>query len=271
MKIENDPFDYFNFSAGFREDASYEIRKSDSDINFGLSFPIKKYGFIDLSFIKGNTVNLTLTFGAAFNDKLVKKNKMIPKVINNKEKISFYEDLLANLNNNSILLQTASYETIKENKSLDIAIAVTDTNPIRSSSYSAFISSNVAKNHDVDLTSINVTHTMLGMETNKVSYIEKDINNLNRNTPLEVVIQRTKIAAGETNDFLNNSFKPEVSFPALFQTVSPNLVSHVGNPERFYFGGIVLQHESEIQFNRNLILSSNLKFTLLFSAEIASS
>ncbi len=262
LKIENDPFDYFNFSAGFREDASYEIRKSDSDINFGLSFPIKKYGFIDLSFIKGNTVNLTLTFGAAFNDKLVKKNKMIPKVINNKEKISFYEDLLANLNNNSILLQTASYETIKENKSLDIAIAVTDTNPIRSSSYSAFISSNVAKNHDVDLTSINVTHTMLGMETNKVSYIEKDINNLNRNTPLEVVIQRTKIAAGETNDFLNNSFKPEVSFPALFQTVSPNLVSHVGNPERFYFGGIVLQHEAEIQFNRNLILSSNLKFTL---------
>lgn len=262
LKIENNPFDYLDFGAKYRKDASFDLRKSDSNINFGLSFPIKKYGFIDLSFIKGNTVNLTFTFGATFDDKLIKKRKITPKISNNKNKISFYEDLLVNINNNGILLQTASYDTAKDNKSLDIAIAVTDPNPIRSSSYSAFISSHVAKNHDIDLTSINVTHTMLGMETNKISYLEKDINNLNRNTPLEVVIQRTKITSGETNDFLNNSFKPKVSFPAVFQSISPNLVSHVGNPERFYFGGIVLQHESEVQFNRSLILSSVLKFTL---------
>ena len=262
LKIENDPFNYFDFSAGLREDASYELRKSDSDINFGLSFPIKKYGFIDLSFIKGNTVNLTLTFGATFNEKLVKKNKITPKISNNKDMMTFYEDLLTNLNNNKILMQTASYNEVKNNNSLDVAIAITDSNPIRLSSYSAFISSQVAKNHYIDLNKINITHTMLGMETNKVSYLKKDVDSLNNQIPIEVIIQRTEITAGETNDFLQNSFKPRVIFPAIFQTISPNLVSHVGNPERFYFGGIVLQHESEIQFNRNLILSSNLKFTL---------
>ena len=51
IKIENEPFDYFDLSAGFRPDASFDLRKSESDINIGLSIPIKKYGFLDLSFI----------------------------------------------------------------------------------------------------------------------------------------------------------------------------------------------------------------------------
>ena len=114
-----------------------------------------------MSFIKGNTVNLTLTFGAAFNDKLVKKTKKTPKLSNNKDQMSFYVDLLSNLNNNKILLQTASYNEHKNSNSLDVAIAVTDSNPIRTSSYSAFISSQVAKNHNIDLSKINITHTML--------------------------------------------------------------------------------------------------------------
>ena len=262
VKIENDPFDYLDFSAKFRKDASVDLRKSDSKMNFGLSFPMKKFGYVDLSFIKGNTVNLTFTFGTTFDNKLIKKRKITPKLSNNKGKLSFYEDLLVNLNNNNILLQTASYDSTKNNETLDVAIAITYPNPIRSSSYSAFISSEVAKNHNVDINKINITHTMLGMETNKITYLKKDTDNLNNQIPIEVIIQRTKITSGDTSDFLENSFKPKVIFPAFFQSISPNLVNHVGNPERFYFGGLVLQHESEIQFTRNLILSSNLKFTL---------
>ena len=262
VKIENDPFDYFDFSAGFRNDASYRLRKSDSNINYGLSFPLKNYGFIDLSFIKGNTVNLALTFGATFNDKLIKKNKITPKVSNNNKQLTFYEDLLFNLKNNNILMQTASYIPSQDNDNLDIAIAITYSNQIRSSSYTSFIASQVANNHNINVNKINVTHTMLGMETNKVSYFKEDIDNLVNETPIELVIQRTEINPGKQANFLNNKYIPKTSFPALFQSISPNLVSHVGNPERFLFRGLVLQHEAEIQFTRSLTLTSNLKFTV---------
>ena len=69
--------------------------------------------------------------------------------------MTFYVDLLTNLNNNKILMQTASYNEVKNNNTLDVAIAITDSNPIRLSSYSAFISSQVAKNHNIDLNKIN--------------------------------------------------------------------------------------------------------------------
>jgi hypothetical protein len=261
VKIENDPFDYFDLSAGFREDASYIRRKSDSNINLGLSFPLKKYGFIDLSFIKGNTVNLTFTFGATFNDKLVKKDKVKPVVSKNTNEVTFYEDLLFNLNRNQIFLQTASYD--EKPKHLDIAIASSKyTNPIRLSSYAAHLASLVIEENEVDINKINITQTMLGMELNKISFLKKDVNDLDNTTPVELIIKRTSIESGNRDDFLRNPFKPKVVFPAIFQSISPNLVNHLGNPQRWYYGGIVLQHQSEVQFTRNLVLSSNLKFTL---------
>lgn len=265
IKIENNPFNYLDFSAGNRPDANIKLRKSESDLNFGLSFPLKKYGFIDLSFIKGNIINLAFSFGAKFDEKLVKKSKINPKVSNNKEKLSFYEDLLSNLRNNKIYLQTASYESNsndKDNDNLDIAIAISYANPIRSSSFASYISSKVAKNHGYNPSQISVTHTMLGMETNKISYFNKDVNDLNNLKPIELILTRTEVQPGNKNSFLENKYKPDILFPAVFQSISPNVVPHVGNPEKFLFRGFVLQHEAEIQFSRNLILTSNLKFNL---------
>ncbi len=39
IKIEYDPYDYFDFTANNRPDAVYEKRVKDSNINFGLSYP----------------------------------------------------------------------------------------------------------------------------------------------------------------------------------------------------------------------------------------
>ena len=265
LKIENNPFDFFDFSAGLRSDVNNSLRKSEADFNFGLSFPLKKYGYIDLSFVKGNTINLGFTFGSTFNDKLVKKEKIKPIVSNNDSKLTFYEDLLVNLRNNNIYLQTASYnedENMQPKNRLDVAIAISYNNHIRSSSYAAYIASRVSKNHDIDPSFINITHTMLGMETNKISYLTKDVSKLDSNVPVELIEKRTAIKSGNKNDFLKNQYRPNVVFPAIFQSISPNVVPHVGNPEKFLFRGLVLQYESEVQFSRNLTLTSNLKFNL---------
>jgi|TARA_B110000879_G_C11163382_1_gene510098 hypothetical protein len=265
LKLENNPFNYFDLSAGFRKDASLNKRKSDSNFNFGLSMPISDYGFLDISFIKGNAINITYSIGATFDNKLVKKNKIKPKILrqinNKKNKDSFYKNLLLNLNNNELLLQTALLD--EESNELNIAISsINYDNQIRSSSYAAHIGSKTASLYDIELKKINITNVTLGSETNKISYFNKDVKDLNNHAPIELIMKRTAFKSGNTDQYLNNEFKPDVNFPVVFQNIQPNLVSHVGAPQRFLFRGIVLQHLSEIQFNRNFTLTSDLRSNL---------
>jgi len=48
----------------------------------------------------------------------------------------------------------------------------------------------------------------------------------------------------------------------MFSSLSPALISHIGNPEKFYFGGVALQYVSEIQLKRNLLISTQLNYSL---------
>ena len=59
-------------------------------------------------------------------------------------------------------------------------------------------------------------------------------------------------------DYTNDEFKPNVNFPVIFSSFGPGIRSHIGKPEKFYFGGLNMQHISEIQFKRNLLLTSEI-------------
>ena len=186
IKLEYDPFDYLDFSAQNRSDASFDLRKKDSNINIGLSYPFNKFLTIDASFIKGNTFNLSFTIGTTFNDQLSKKQKFNPSldIKENKEhsKIEFYESILLNLNNNNLFLQTAS---LKENE-LDVSISTSQhRNAIRSSSYAASIVQKVAEKHEMDINQINISHINAGIELNNIKYIANHINN--DNLPIELL------------------------------------------------------------------------------------
>ncbi|MDA9000688.1 YjbH domain-containing protein [Gammaproteobacteria bacterium] len=255
IKLEYDPFNYLDFSAQNRSDASFDLRKKDSNINIGLSYPLNKFLTIDASFIKGNTFNLSFTIGTTFNDQLSKKKKFNPSldIKKNKEhsKIEFYESILLNLNNNNLFLQTAS---LKEND-LDVSISTSQhRNAIRSSSYAASIVQKVAEKHEMDINQINISHINAGIELNNIKYIANHINN--DNLPIELLVRNTALESGDPIGFKKDEFKPNIDFPVVFSSISPTLVSHIGNPEKFFFGGVNLQHISEIQFSRNLLLST---------------
>ena len=141
LKLELDPFNYLDFSAPNRSDAVYKIRKKDSDLNIGLSYSVNKHLTINASYIKGNTFNVSFNMGITFNDSLVTKPKFKPVVVKQdsikKEKSIFYENLLLNLNNNNLFLQTSS---LNKKGNLELAISTADhRNAIRSSSYAAYI------------------------------------------------------------------------------------------------------------------------------------
>ena len=263
IKLEYDPFNYLDFSAPNRSDRVYEIRKKDSNLNIGLSYALNKHLTIDASFIKGNTVNISFNMAITFDDSLAKKSKFKPTVLKQdiikKEKSVFYENLLFNLNNNNLFLQTS---TLYKNGNLDIAISSSDyRNAVRSSSYAAYISKEVADLNNIDLSLINVAHVNAGIELNNITYIARNLNAEN-NIPIELKIRNTILDSGNTNKYLDAEFKPSVNFPLVFSSISPSIVSHLGNPEKFYFGGINLQYISEVQFNRNLLLSTELNLPL---------
>jgi hypothetical protein len=261
LKIEYDPFNYFDLSAFNRNDALYSLRNKESDINYGFSYSVNKFFTIDTSYIKGNTVNFNFTYSLNFN-KGLSKEKFNPKIQNNIEftdsdlndsKDNFYRNLLNNLNNNKLLLQTA---TLNDNGKLDISISTSDhRNAIRSSSYAASISNKVAKNANIDLSLINVRHLNGGIQLNNISYLPNHVDS-DFNSPIELAIRYTSLNSGHENPILLDEFQPIVNFPVIFSSISPTVLSHIGNPEKFYFGGINLQHVSEIQFSRNLLLSS---------------
>ena len=259
LKVEYDPYDYLDFSANKRPDAIYRLRKKDSNINIGLSYPINKYLNIDLSYIKGNQLNLSFNLAITFNDNLSKKPDFAPLIkqrdTNPTSKPIFYRELLNNLNNNRLLLQTS---TLYDNGNLDIAISTADhRNSIRSSSYAAFIANKVANENKIDLGTITVSNINVGTELHNITYIANYFDE-NNPTPIEIIIRNSTLKPGEPGGFLDDEFKPKIEFPVIFSSISPTLVSHIGNPEKFFFGGINLQHVSEVQFSRNLLLTSEL-------------
>ena len=235
------------------------MRVKDSEINFGLSFPVNDYFTIDASYIKGNTFNLNLNFGLVFN-KFAKKPKFKPIIekenkLEKKSKNIFYLDLLSNLNRNRLYLQTANLD---ENDNLDISISTSNhRNAIRSSSYTSYITKKVADLNDIDLSTINIRHINAGIELNNIKYLASNFDYKKESNSLELTIRNTDLDSGNSN-YINDEFKPNLDFPIIFNSFKPTLISHIGYPAKFFYGGINLQFLSEIQFTRQLMLTSEL-------------
>jgi len=262
LKIEYDPFNYFDFSGNNRGDLLENLRKKENDFNIGFSFPVHKFLTIDTSFLKGNTFNITFSLSITFDDTLSKKPKFEPNIKESFEKINdkktFYKELLVNLNNNRLFLQTANLE----DKKLDISISSSEhRNAIRSSSYAAKIANELAEMKEIELNTIKISHINTGIELNNITYLKNHLDEKN-SVPIEVIKYQTSIEAGDPNGYLNDGFKPTVNFPVTYTSISPTLLSHIGVPEKFYFGGISLQYINETQFSRNLILSSEINYSL---------
>ena len=261
FKIEYDPFDYFDFSSANRPDALESIRAKDSNINYGISIPIKNYGNFDFSFVKGNTFNITFSIGATFNNDLVKKSKIEPEIKKYRDKgnkNNFYEDLLINMNKNNFFLQTS---TLKESEIISAISVPQHRNHIRSASYSGYIVKEVAKNHDIILDEIKIVHLNAGLELNNISLRPKDVD-INKSKQIELIRYYSVLESGNANNFLKSEYKPDLPLPAFFSETGLTVINHIGAPEQFYFGGVVLQNSTEVLLKRNLILTSEINLIL---------
>tara|TARA_B110000090_G_scaffold198118_1_gene236737 strand:- start:964 stop:3096 length:2133 start_codon:yes stop_codon:yes gene_type:complete len=258
LKIESDPFDYFQFGCcgeGLSQE-SFDKRVKDSDINYGLSFKYKNFGNIDFSYIKGNSWNLTFAIGFSSKKTLRKKNKFKPRIVNNEfnqgKKNEFYYDILDNLNKNRLYLQTASLQ--KEALSITID-SEEHFNPIIYSSRAAYIAKKVSEFNDIKVSTINIGHINRGAQINKINYLVSDLN-LNDRYPDVLIKRNSQVIDSEPHDFNSHEFKPKVNFPIYLFNISPDIRSHVGSPEKFLYVGLGAKLTTEIQLNRNLVIYS---------------
>lgn len=260
LKIEYDPYDYYYFlcCGEAKSNLSYKIRNKESDINIGFSYPINNYSEVGISYFKGDSLNLSFTIGLNSKySKNVKKNnsKAVLTNVNKEDKSSFYLNLMENLNKNALYLQTAELS----DGNLEVAILQSTYNDsIEASINAANMSNDVINEYNFDVNSISIKELNVGVELNKITFNKTDLDN--KSTSYEVFVRNTKIESGNKENFLNNEFKPLLKFPQFFSAFSPDIVSHVGSPSRFYLGGLVIKNNSEIQFSRNLILYSELHY-----------
>ena len=132
---------------------------------------------------------------------------------------------------------------------------------MRSSTNAGSIASEVIESHNIDVNLINISHINAGIELNNITYIANHLIK-NTNLPIEVRKHYTNLDSGNKNSYKNHEFQPILKFPAIFSKTSPVLVSYIGNPEKFYFGGMDIQNVSEIQFSRNILLSSSINYSI---------
>ncbi len=257
FKIELDPFDYNEFSCcGEGKGRNSEIlRKKDSDINIGLSIPIKDWGNAEIAFVKGNTFSLSFSLGISSRPNKIKRSNFEPKLqkvkSNTYGKDLFYRDLLYNMRINNIYLQTAD---LKENNASITIDSPNLNNNIQSSSRAAVIVRHVAEENGYKLNYIDVGHILRGIEINNIRYKSEDMNNL---SPNEIIKRNTDIRTTNPYDYQNDEFKPIVKFPVLFNSINPDIRTHVGSPQKFLYSGIGFSLDNETQFNRSLSLSSS--------------
>ena len=153
---------------------------------------------------------------------------------------------------NNLLLQTA---TLKK-ESLNITIdSIEHINPIIYSSRAAYISKEVASFNSINLNKIEVGQIVRGAKINSISYRASDLNMKERYP--DILIKRHSILKDSIDkDYLDHDFLPKAKFPNFFYSLSPDIRTHVGSPQRFIYTGFGLKFSSEIQMNRNIVIRS---------------
>ena len=262
FKIESNPFDYegrSGFLAGGAEtQKSILKRKKEKDFNYGVYYQFKKDFTLSVSQIKGNSFDLMLSKKFNFNGpkKSVKPTQV--KLVSQSEenKLTFYQNILRNLENDDLFLQSA------ELKDRDLKLGIVNNkynDPIQVYEHTKIVVAELAEKQKIPLSNLTVTNINSGMET--ASMTAKAINRLNPDK-----IGYVKIAEPK-NDTKDYDFQTILSFPEFYNTIEPEFIYRYADPTRFFAGGIDIQLNSEIKIASDLYLTTAVSYQLANSFE----
>ena len=259
LKIDFDTFDYINsFSTNGRSGAETILRKKDSSINFGLNHSFNDNLSLGVYFLKGNTLNFTFSFGGNFSKPFFQKklpaSSFVDSKKGNKPIESFYEDLIYNINSKSIFMQSADLS----DGNLKVAVSSSKfRNPIHVHAVLGETVAEIHKSNSVAVDTLTTVGVNVGHELYQINTPLKDFTD-RKNAVIELVVNESNLATGDGDVYRSYEFRPTINYPAIFTGIAPALVNHIGDPVKFYYGGIVFRLDNEIQFSSRLQLNTEI-------------
>jgi len=259
FKFEYDPFDYINgFSSNGSDGADIDLRKKDSNINFGFNHTLWNNLNLGIYFIKGNTLSFTFTLGSNFSKPFFYKKLPVSSATNiqkgNTPKESFYEDLIFNINRESVFMQSAELS----NGNLKVAVASSKfRNPVHVHAVLGETAVKIQKSSSVEIDTLTTVGVNVGQELYQITSPLQDFTD-RKSAIIELVAKDSGLAAGDGDAYRSYEFRPTIKYPASFTGIAPSLVNHIGDPAKFYYGGITLRLDNEIQFSPRLQLNTEI-------------
>lgn len=224
-------------------DGSMHNTAIDQIPGFALYLPKSRYNFainkklnnfnLSLSKVKGRTVAYQLTYQKNIKDN--KKTQYYSQRFSNEKS---YTEILNKLARNNIFLQKANFS--EDKKTVEIEIV--------QNSY--FNQESILKNISKDLRGENDLEIIYRV----------------RNGALELYDAKSSTHRNnlELKPFTNSKYEfiPNIPYPVSFYNFDTRIISHVGSPSGFYYGGI------EGLFNFTSVLNSNTELKSLIKAPI---
>ena len=256
FKIESNPYDYMNFLAGGKISNKFlSNRRKTKNFNYGFHYALKNNFSISLSNVKGNSYDLTISKKFQFNNNRpkIETSSVEPRSQSNEIKLSFYQNILRNLENDSIYLQSANLDDT------ELELAVTNNrynNPIDLFNHNKIVIKEIEKFSDVSIKKLSVITVNSGMETGKMTgTIYNPLNNK--------VINKNYLPP--TNDSDSFEFQTILSFPEFYFNLSPNFIYRYADPTRFFAGGLDIMLNSELKFSPSFYIVANYSLQVLNS------
>lgn len=266
IKIENNPFNYgpdpnkFNsfLGGGNKTLKSAGLRAKEQNFNIGISYNLKNGYAVSLSQYKGNSYDLNFSKKFRFNSKrpAVKPTKIENYSKNNNPKLAFYENLLRNLEKDSLFVQSSSI------KGDHLKVGLVNNkynNPIDVFNHTNLVVNNLASMEDLQIKKLSVINMQSGIETGKISAATK--SSLNPKVPGKTDFTEPN------NDTNKHEFKPTLNFPELYLSIKPNFIYRYADPERFFAGGWDLMTTAEIKFSSNFYVNTSASYQIENSFE----
>ena len=213
-----------------------------SRINYGLTYPLGKWGEVSLGRIRGNEYQFAIHFKSNFNDSGWVTKKLKPKKIEEiseqdqeqiaKSKRFLYKTMTEKLSEEQLHLQAATVTpkkvevSINQNRYRNYSLATGRTARVISSVVPERIET-------IAIAFMNPNNT----EINNISINRREFEKtVEGKRSTEELLRTAKLSSANPSHFKSAEFIPKVMLPDYSWKMGPALKSHIGGPEAFFLG-----------------------------------
>ena len=259
LKLESNPFNYQDYMAGGRPSyKSRPARKKEKDFNIGISYRFLNHYNMTLSQIKGNGYDLVFSRSFNLEAKPSKTRAIDVKTYSQAKdnKLAFYQDLLRNLEQEQLYLQSANLSNG------DLKLAVVNNkynNPQDLFTHSHKVAMSLSELRDVQVSHIEMTQVVSGIATGTLAAVAR--HPLNQSKPGKLAISPAQ------DDTQTHEFQTILKFPEFYSSFKPQFIYRYADPTRFFAGGVDVMLDSEIKFSPSFYATASASYQLVNSFE----